>query len=57
MYIYTHNTLIIESEVSNTMTATQELTETPDWTPEEEVLCAKIMSQIEKGEVNIQKLR
>jgi len=52
-----NNTLIIEYVVISTMAITQELTETPDWTMEEEKMCAKIMSQIEKGEINYHRLR
>lgn len=39
------------------MATAQEVTETPDWTPEEETMCLKILSQVEKGEVKIYRLR
>ena len=39
------------------MAIAQELTETPDWTIDEEVLCAKIMSEVERGQVKIYRLR
>jgi len=39
------------------MAVSQELTETPDWTTEEEMMCAKIITQVENGEIKILKLR
>jgi len=39
------------------MALTQELTETPNWTIDEELMCAKIMTQVEKGEIKLFKLR
>ena len=39
------------------MATTQELTETPDWTPEEEVMCAKILDQVQKGEEKLIRIR
>jgi len=39
------------------MTQTQEQTETPDWTAEEEQMCAKILNEINKGETKLYELR
>ncbi len=39
------------------MALTQEQTETPDWTVEEEQICAKILNEINKGEVKLYELR
>jgi len=39
------------------MSITQELTETPDWTPEEEAMCAKILNEVRKGEVKLTLIR
>lgn len=43
--------------VSYIMATAQEYTETPDWTMDEVVKCTKIISEIEKGEVKLYKLR
>jgi len=39
------------------MATTQELTETPDWTPEEEAMCAKILNEVRMGEVKLTRIR
>ena len=39
------------------MAQTQELTETPDWTVEEEQMCARILDKINKGQVKLYELR
>jgi len=39
------------------MATTQEMTETPDWTPEEEVMCAKILDEVQKGRVKLFQVR
>ena len=39
------------------MTATQSITETPEWTMEEELMCAKILNQVIKGEEELIRIR
>jgi len=39
------------------MAITQEQTKTPEWTVEEEQMCAKILNEIRKGEVKLYQLR
>ena len=57
MYIYVHNTLISEYFVFSIMSVTQEVTETPDWTMQEELMCQKILKEVANNEVKIYKLR
>jgi len=37
--------------------ATQAITETPDWTLDEIVMCTKIMREVEEGKIKIHTLR
>ena len=39
------------------MSVTQEVTETPDWTMQEELMCEKILNEVANDEVKIYKLR
>jgi len=39
------------------MAATQELTETPEWTPEEETMCAKILNEVKLGKTKLIRIR
>ena len=43
--------------IIDTMALAQELTETPEWTAEEETMCAKILTGVQKGEIKIHRLR
>ena len=39
------------------MAAIQELTETPEWTTEEETMCAKILNEVKLGKTNLIRIR
>jgi len=39
------------------MSVTQEITETPDWTMQEELLCEKILNEVASNQIKIYKLR
>jgi hypothetical protein len=39
------------------MSVIQEITETPDWTREEEFMCVRIMKEVANNEIKIYKLR